>query len=139
MKICLLLLSLCYLSLGKLSAQDALNAAEKEAAYNKTIHTRAEKIVTTLNISDSAKANNVINIIADQYRNLNILYNDRDDAVKLVKGKSEAKEVAEAEFKNIEESNLSFKSFVIAFSRPGDQSKRRNDVQCSVGNLQCIR
>jgi|SRR5689334_4882286 len=104
MKFCLLLLSLCFLSLSKMSAQDVISAAEKEAAYNKTIHTRAEKIVSTLNISDSAKAKQVITVIADQYRNLNNIYNDRDSAVKLVRGKSEPKEVTEAELKKIESS-----------------------------------
>jgi hypothetical protein len=104
MKMCLLLLSICLFSLGKTSAQDAMNAAEKEAAYNKTIHSRAEKIVSTLNISDSAKANQVITMIGDQYRNLNNIYNDRDQAVKLVKGKSDAKEVTAAELKKIETS-----------------------------------
>src|SRR6476469_9708967 len=102
MKICLLLLSICFFGLGKLSAQDAVSVAEKEAAYEKTIHTRAEKIVLTLNISDSAKAKQVITIIADQYRNLNHIYNDRDEAVKLVKEKGKSKEVLEAEFKKID-------------------------------------
>ena len=104
MKFCLLLLSICFFSLGNLSAQDAVSAADKEAAYTKTIHTRAEKIVSTLNISDSAKAKQVITVIADQYRNLNNIYNDRDSAVKLVRGKSEPKEVTEAELKKIESS-----------------------------------
>jgi hypothetical protein len=102
MKICLLLLSIWFVCLGNASAQDAQTAAEKEAAYTKTIHTRAEKIVTTLNISDSTKANQVITVIADQYRNLNNIYNDRDEAVKLVKGKSDTKEVTEAELKKIQ-------------------------------------
>jgi len=102
MKICLLLLSICFVCLGNASAQDAQTAAEKEAAYTKTIRTRAEKIVTTLNISDSTKANQVITVIADQYRNLNNIYNDRDEAVKLVKGKSNTKEVTEADLKKIE-------------------------------------
>ena len=104
MKFCLLLLSLCSLSLSKISAQDAVNAAEKEAAYNKTIHARAEKIVSTLNISDSAKAKQVITMIADQYRNLNNIYNDRNQAVKLVKGKTDTKEITDAELKKIETS-----------------------------------
>ena len=103
MKICLLLISFCIVCLGQLCAQDA-QTAEKEAAYTKTIHTRAEKIVSTLNISDSAKAKQVITIIADQYRHLNNIYNDRDEAVKLVKGKGESKEVAEAELKKIDAS-----------------------------------
>jgi len=102
MKFCLLLLSICFFSLGNLSAQDAVSAADKEAAYTKTIHTRAEKIVSTLNISDSAKANQVTSMIADQYRNLNNIYNDRDQAVKLVKGKTDSKEVTDAELKKIE-------------------------------------
>lgn len=104
MKICLLLISFCIVCFGKVSAQDAQTTAEKEAAYSKTIHTRAEKIVSTLNISDSAKANKLITIIADQYRNLNTIYNDRDEAVKSVKEKVESKEETEAELKKVETS-----------------------------------
>ena len=47
------------------------NATEQEAAYTKTITTRAEKIVAALELQDSLKKKSVTTIITNQYRNLN--------------------------------------------------------------------
>lgn len=60
---------------------------DKEAVYNKMIDTRAQKIVTTLGIADSAKATSLKNIIAIQYKNLNNIYASRDLQIKTIKEK----------------------------------------------------
>src|SRR5690242_19115805 len=85
-------------------AQDANNLNDKEAAYIRTITSRAEKIVSTLGISDSLKAKHITAVIADQYKNLNTVYTERDDQLKIVKQKGLPKEAADSEIKNIEAS-----------------------------------
>jgi hypothetical protein len=65
----------------QLFAQESTTPADKEAAYEKTIHSRAEKIVISLNLNDSDKARRVTEIIAGQYRNLNKVYSERDDQI----------------------------------------------------------
>lgn len=80
----ILLASILCISLPCFS-QDTLSAVEKEIAYNKTIDTRSQKIVANLGIADAAKAAVVKNIIADQYKNLNKVYEDRDLKIKATK------------------------------------------------------
>jgi len=78
--------------------------AEQEAAYTRTITQRADKIVKTLNIAESAKATRVRDIIVLQYRGLNKIHAERDAQVKAIKEKASTdKQVAEAEVKKIEE------------------------------------
>lgn len=61
-------------------SQDATAAnAEKEAAYTRTITSRAEKIVNNLNLQDAAKSSRLVKIIADQYRNLNDIHASKAD------------------------------------------------------------
>ena len=67
------------------TAQNTIQVSEQEAAYNKTIRQRAEKIVAVLDISDSEKASRVATIIADQYKALNAIYNNRDEKIKAIK------------------------------------------------------
>ena len=80
-----LLVALLWVSTTSLVAQGTSSTADKEAAYTRTITTRAEKIVAALAISDSAKSNRLVKIIADQYRNLNNIHTSRDEQVKAVK------------------------------------------------------
>jgi hypothetical protein len=84
---------------SRVLGQEAANVSDKEAAYIRTITSRAGKIVQTLSISDSLKAKRVTKIIADQYRNLNTVYTERDEQVKLVKQKGLSKDSAEREIK----------------------------------------
>lgn len=99
------LLVLMLLSPGvTLWAQDAQTAEEKEAAYSRTITTRAAKIVATLGLTDSICAARVTRTIADQYRNLNVIHTSRDEAVKAAKVKGLSKESPEV--KKIEEKAL---------------------------------
>jgi hypothetical protein len=80
------------------TAQNTIQVSEQEAAYNKTIRQRAEKIVAVLDISDSEKSSRVATIIADQYKALNKIHNDRDEKIKTIKShgneQAQAAEVA---------------------------------------------
>ena len=82
-----LFLFVLFSSVGYTSAfaQTDVKDGDKELAYTKTISTRAEKIVATLGITDSAKFTRVKNIIAGQYRGLNDIYTLRDEQIKIAK------------------------------------------------------
>jgi len=82
--------------------QDANNASDQDAAYIRTITTRSEKIVQTLEISDSVKAKRVVTIIANQYRNLNSVYTDRDNQIKNIRQKGLSKEETDSAIKKVE-------------------------------------
>lgn len=83
--------------------QDKKAAADKAAAYTRTITQRADKIVTTLNLADAGKATRVRDILVEQYRHLNDIHTDRDEQVKAAKEKAGAdKAAAEARVKRIE-------------------------------------
>lgn len=84
------------------SAQDVQNAADKEAAYTRTIHSRAEKIVATLALTDSSKAKLAIRTIEDQYRNLNSIYAERDEKKKALKLQALSKPASDSAEKEIE-------------------------------------
>ena len=92
------------LTTSQINAQDTANANDKEAAYTKTINSRAEKIVATLNISDANKAARAQSIIANHYRKLNTVYTNRDEQLKAAKQTLAAdKEALAAKTKEIEE------------------------------------
>ena len=76
---------------------------EKEAAYTKTITTRAEKIVAALNLQDSSKIKSVTSIITAQYRNLNKVYTERDGRIQTLKQKIGDKHNTDSLVKIIEE------------------------------------
>lgn len=84
------------------NAQEAQTAAEKEAAYTRTITERSQKIVNTLGIADQAKAIRVRELIVMQYRSLNTIHDDKNVQLKAVKEKGADKSVTEAEMKKIE-------------------------------------
>jgi hypothetical protein len=84
--------------------QTSINVQDKDAAYIKTITSRSEKIVATLGISDPSKANQITTIIAGQYSNLNSVYTERDEQIKIIKQKGLLKEAMDAEIKNAEAS-----------------------------------
>lgn len=72
-------------------------AAEKEAAYTKTLSDRAQKIVDKLGLKDAAQSVRVRDIIVEQYRNLSKIHDGRDAQVKALKAdKTLAKEVVDA-------------------------------------------
>ena len=100
MKIGLFSFFILLLFSDRVIAQDANNVNDQEAAYIRTINSRAEKIVATLGISDPSKAKHIIAIIADQYRNLNTIYTERDEQIKVVRQKGLPKEAVDSEVRN---------------------------------------
>ena len=82
--------------------QDSKNLEDKDAAYTRTITSRAEKIVNTLSISDSSKAKQAISIIISQYRDLNAIYTERDDQLKKMKQQGLTKEETDTATKKLE-------------------------------------
>jgi len=84
------------------SAQEQQPTETKEAAYTRTITTRADKIVTTLNIADAAKAGKVRDVIVEQYRQLNTIHEARKAELATLKAKPKDDNTA-AETKKIED------------------------------------
>jgi hypothetical protein len=85
MKFSYLLLAISMFTATAVAAQDTTVKETKEEAYTRTINARSEKIVTTLNLADQAKAARVKSIIANQYRSLNDIYTARDEQLKTIK------------------------------------------------------
>lgn len=84
-------------------AQDAAAAADKEAAYTRTVTARAEKIVATLGLADAKKAGTVTTLIADEYKYLNAVYESRDEQLKAAKETVTDKDALTARRKSIED------------------------------------
>ena len=103
MKLNCILFSICLIFSVSVLGQDAVQPLDKEAAYTRTITTRAEKIVATLGVTDPSQEKKLVSIIADQYRNLNAIYTERDEQTKAVKQKEQSKDAAESELKKIEQ------------------------------------
>lgn len=102
MKIGLFSFLLLFIFSDRLVAQNATNVSDQEAAYIRTITLRAEKIVNTLGITDASKAKHITTIVADQYKNLNTVYEERDGQIKSIKQKTLSKEEADSELKKVE-------------------------------------
>ena len=80
------------------SLAEATNTVnDAEAAYTQEINRRAEKIVATLDINDSAKRARVQAIIAKQYRDLREIHDVRDAKIKSAKARSSSTNKADAE------------------------------------------
>jgi hypothetical protein len=88
---------------NKTFSQNAATNPDKELSYTRTINERAAKIVATLGIADSIKANRVKMIIANEYRSLNEVHTYRNDQTKAVKSSGAAKDVADAKVKGLED------------------------------------
>ena len=80
--------------------QSSPPSEDKESTYTKTVNDRAAKIVATLGIDDPDKATRVRDIIAQQYRNISAIDDERDAKIKAAKQQAsenkEAKEAADA-------------------------------------------
>jgi Spy/CpxP family protein refolding chaperone len=72
--------------LANVKAQTA--PADEQANYTQVITQRSEKIVSALNITDSAKFKRITNIIVDQYRSLGTVHDTRNAQVKEIKAKA---------------------------------------------------
>ncbi|WP_207492329.1 DUF3826 domain-containing protein [Aridibaculum aurantiacum] len=83
--------------------KQTLSPSEQEAAYTKVVTERAQKIVVTLGINDSQKALRVRDLIANQYKNLNAIHDERNGQVKQLKSSGAGKEQIDAMVKAAEE------------------------------------
>lgn len=100
----ILILSLLFIS-GWMSAQAVdLNKENRDPEYVKSIVSRSQKIVDKLGLTDAKIAEDVRNVIANRYFELNDIYEVRDAKVKKVKesgltgeAKNEALKAAENE------------------------------------------
>lgn len=78
------------------AGQDPRLPAEQEAAYTRTLTRRADKIVATLGISDTAAATRVREIIIQQYRELSRIHDARDLQIKSAQARHLADKAAGA-------------------------------------------
>ncbi|MGZ3879982.1 MAG: DUF3826 domain-containing protein [Flavisolibacter sp.] len=124
-------------------SQNVNNTSEKDAAYTRTITTRSEKIVQGLHIPDSLKAKRVVKIIAEQYRNLNTIYTERDDQVKLIKQKQLSKDSAANQVKAVQDMadkkvgklHASFLKQLSSELSPADVTKVKDGMTYNVLNV----
>lgn len=143
MRIRFLLFFILLASSFSVFCQSAVNIEDKDAAYTRTITSRAEKIVATLGISDSQKAQHITTIIAGQYRKLNAVYTERDAQIKLARQKELPKEKTDREIKNIESStdkkietlHLSFLSALSFELSPEQVTKVKDGMTYNVLNV----
>jgi hypothetical protein len=120
MKFRFLLLVLLMSPALALFAQDSQTAEDKEAAYTRTIHNRAAKIVATLGINDSSRSARVTRMIADQYRNLNVIHTSRDEQINAAKAKGlkkESSEIIAIEEKALARQNKLHKTYIKKLSK----------------------
>jgi Spy/CpxP family protein refolding chaperone len=59
--------------------------AQTEADFKKTLHDRSVKIVNTLEITDSGKYNNIVDVVAHQYFNLNKIHDKTKESIAAIK------------------------------------------------------
>lgn len=98
----ILVIGLSVLSSLALVAQEQSKSKAK-LAYRKVVSDRADKIVVTLGIADSAKAKKVSDIIAQQYIDLNEIHDSRNASVKKLKSlPTENKAVVDSTIKKLE-------------------------------------
>ena len=79
---------------------------QKQAEYKKTVTERVTKIVNTLEISDSDKYQKVLNVIVNQYFQVNTIHEESKAAATEIKTKSLVKEESEAVLKAQEEKKI---------------------------------
>lgn len=85
------ILSITYLLLGFVllgNAQNSQEALDKESTYTKVITERADKIVQKLDIKKEKKASKVRDLIANQYRNLNTIHEQKKSSILALKNTS---------------------------------------------------
>lgn len=92
MKIDILLFSILMTSSVMVFGQSSNSSNDQDSAYIHTITIRSEKIVNTLGIPNAATAKQVTAIVRDQYRNLNTIYNDRDEQITAIKQRGLSKD-----------------------------------------------
>jgi hypothetical protein len=61
------------------------NTISQQDDFKKTLHDRSVKIVNTLEITDSEKYNTIINLVADQYFNLNKIHDKTKESIAVIR------------------------------------------------------
>jgi len=74
-----------FLSISAIAFAQNANTAAAQDNYTQVITKRSEKIVSALNLTDSAKYKRVVNIITDQYRTLGTVHDARNAKAKDIK------------------------------------------------------
>lgn len=86
------------------NAQNIQDTSAKEAAYTKAITERADKIVQKLDVKKEKKALKVRDLIANQYRNLNDIHEQKKNSILALKGNTSLnKEQLTAEIQKVEQ------------------------------------
>jgi len=85
----------------------AVHAQAPNPDYLKTITDRSEKIVNTLEITDSVKYHKVVNILVHQYQTLNDIQENNKASVAEIRQKGLSSEEADAQLKKLEEKKVS--------------------------------
>jgi hypothetical protein len=62
-----------------------ITKAQSETEFQKVLHDRSVKIVNTLEIRDSGKYNKIVDLVADQYFNLNKIHDKTKESVAAIK------------------------------------------------------
>ncbi|MFT2008883.1 DUF3826 domain-containing protein [Pontibacter sp. 13R65] len=100
----LLLVGLMLVVLAPAQAQKGKKATDEAQAYIQVTNQRADKIVEKMAISDKAKKLKVRNYVAQQYRDLSKIHEQRDARVKAVKATAGSnKQAAEKRVAEIDE------------------------------------
>jgi len=82
------------------------SAIAQQDEYKKVITERSAKIVNTLHITDSGKYTDVLNLVVDQYFQLNIIHEADKAAVEAIKKQSSEKDKLDKAIKEQEEKKL---------------------------------
>ncbi|HEU5164119.1 MAG TPA: DUF3826 domain-containing protein [Chitinophagaceae bacterium] len=84
-----------------------VSKAQTEADFRKTLHDRSVKIVNTLELNDSGKYNDVVDLLADQYFNLNKVHDKTKESIAAINSLQLAGEEKSSRIK-IEEEKKAF-------------------------------
>lgn len=90
-----------------LMMSSVVHAQSPNPEYLKTITDRSVKIVNTLEITDSSKYHNVVNILVHQYQSLNDIQEKNKSSVADIRQKGLASEETDAQLKKLEEKKAS--------------------------------
>lgn len=129
-----------------LRAQEARSGPGTEAAYTRTITQRADKIVATLDLEDTARAARVRDLIVRQYRSLSAIHDARDAQIKAAKERAgmdqEAKETGskaarDAARAKLDRLHAEFLSKLSAELTPGQVDKVKDGLTYGVVQVTC--
>ena len=106
-----------------------LKSEGRDTAYVNTILKRSQKAVDALKLKDKSVAQNVLNIIANRYFELNDIYDVRDRKLKAIKADTTMTAVQKAEGRRFAEFEASNALYRTHFAFPAVLSIYLNDAQ----------